>query len=608
MNFQFSLFLIFIVCVICVGGYFSFQEVFALTVTHNYNNGSATGWNGKIYVEKFTGLPASERINQLSLNVSTVAGHVRAKIYNDDGFVASHSVTHNNIASTSTSGGGNSLWIQKYAGLPIGAKITGVQFQTATSGNAQVKIFDNNGTYVHETSSTQCPLSHGFSCGGSGNFKNAAVMFLTKLTGLSANKTITGLTLESGSGSTFGTTRFYADDAGSHGGTSGFPYTFLGGSNGGGNGFTSKLIGKIPSDGVVWAGIQWNGTTGVLYNSGDTGKGVDCSATIGNATGPDHVSCGDVSEWVGYTIYWNDQNSTGMPLHLLAESTSTSVTTSPQTVSFNSPAIVPSSGIIWAGWNLSGPSNIATKYSSSGTPTMNLQYSQTEGTSGPSTFGPWFSGTNNTSVVVYQAIQYSQSSGPSTLLSESNSILVNSTGQQNFPLNATIPASRNVWGAFETDNAGLGLRELTNALTGIIYKFTHTYGTGPNPISGDSNSTTPAWLQLTYGTTLTLSPTSGSYTKLITVNGTGYGANKTITFKYDSNALATSPSTVTSNGRGEFSGVTFTVPNTTIGLHIITATDGTRNGTANFNTYLNIQVGNVTGGQFTQTYKTSEGT
>ena len=39
---------------------------------------------------------------------------------------------------------------------------------------------------------------------------------------------------------------------------------------------------------------------------------------------------------------------------------------------------------------------------------------------------------------------------------------------------------------------------MTKALSGLIYNYTHSYGAGPNPISGDSNNTHPAWMQITY--------------------------------------------------------------------------------------------------------------
>ncbi|MGD0451800.1 MAG: hypothetical protein ABSA79_12195, partial [Candidatus Bathyarchaeia archaeon] len=71
---------------------------------------------------------------------------------------------------------------------------------------------------------------------------------------------------------------------------------------------------------------------------------------------------------------------------------------------------------------------------------------------------------------------------------------------------------------------------------------------------------------------ITLNPTSGNTGTVVTVSGTGYGPLKTVTIKYSSSTMTTTPGTVTTTPYGTFS-CTFTVPASVAGGHVVLASD-----------------------------------
>ena len=83
--------------------------------------------------------------------------------------------------------------------------------------------------------------------------------------------------------------------------------------------------------------------------------------------------------------------------------------------------------------------------------------------------------------------------------------------------------------------------------------------------------------EFTVKAAVSLSPTSGNAGTQITVSGTGFAANTTVTVSYDATQVATGSITAT----GAFS-VTFTAPSSTGGSHTITATDTTNTVTSTF--------------------------
>ena len=96
--------------------------------------------------------------------------------------------------------------------------------------------------------------------------------------------------------------------------------------------------------------------------------------------------------------------------------------------------------------------------------------------------------------------------------------------------------------------------------------FMTTSGTGS---SGGSGVTTA----------INLGQTSGTAGSTVTLSGSNFAASSTITVKFDTTTLTTSPATVTTTAAGAIpTGVTFTIPATaTAGSHTITAIDASSN-------------------------------
>lgn len=88
---------------------------------------------------------------------------------------------------------------------------------------------------------------------------------------------------------------------------------------------------------------------------------------------------------------------------------------------------------------------------------------------------------------------------PTTLLGQSGSVAVTSTGINDIPVSAIIPTSGIVWAAFETDSSSLGLKHSTGQPAGTVKTVPHAYGAGPDPFGTATNETTPPWMRITLG-------------------------------------------------------------------------------------------------------------
>src|SRR5437899_9539641 len=61
--------------------------------------GISAGWNGYVYVVKFTGLVPGDTIDKVAIEVSNAIGNVRYKIYSDDG---EHGEPHTLLAESNS--------------------------------------------------------------------------------------------------------------------------------------------------------------------------------------------------------------------------------------------------------------------------------------------------------------------------------------------------------------------------------------------------------------------------------------------------------------------------------------------------------------------------
>ena len=110
------------------------------------------------------------------------------------------------------------------------------------------------------------------------------------------------------------------------------------------------------------------------------------------------------------------------------------------------------------------------------------------------------------------------------------------------------------------------------------YAFDHWQDTGsstnPRPISISNNTQITAVFR---DIDVALSPSRGPVDTSVSITGTTFSANNTITLTWDGSPIVTAPSTITSDSTGGFT-ASFQVPSTvSAGSHMVQATDGEGN-------------------------------
>ncbi len=116
---------------------------------------------------------------------------------------------------------------------------------------------------------------------------------------------------------------------------------------------------------------------------------------------------------------------------------------------------------------------------------------------------------------------------------------------------------------------------------------THTITAKATDMVGNTSKVNVTIKISTLTAAIVLSPTIGGTGTVVTVSGSNFSPNATITIKFDNIAMTTSPGTVTTSTSGTFS-ATITIPSTaTAGNHIISATDGTRTDSETFTVLVN---------------------
>ncbi|MFC1950711.1 hypothetical protein ACFLWD_03530, partial [Chloroflexota bacterium] len=100
---------------------------------------------------------------------------------------------------------------------------------------------------------------------------------------------------------------------------------------------------------------------------------------------------------------------------------------------------------------------------------------------------------------------------------------------------------------------------------------------GEHTIIVEDESNNEGNAQFTVEPEIIISPTLGSPAEQVTIGGTGFEASESMTITFDSTAVTTSPSSVSSDTYGSFTGVTFVVPSVLAGTYNITAGDTTGN-------------------------------
>src|SRR2546428_11940711 len=106
------------------------------------------------------------------------------------------------------------------------------------------------------------------------------------------------------------------------------------------------------------------------------------------------------------------------------------------------------------------------------------------------------------------------------------------------------------------------------------YVFDHWLDTGstlnPRTVSISTNTQLTAVYRIV---TISLNPSSGPTGTTVTVTGKNFAANSGITISYDGSAITTTPTTITTDSTGSFTG-SITIPSSSgAGTHTVKATD-----------------------------------
>jgi len=136
---------------------------------------------------------------------------------------------------------------------------------------------------------------------------------------------------------------------------------------------------------------------------------------------------------------------------------------------------------------------------------------------------------------------------------------------------------------FYFDDVSVGTATYTN-LNGSFTNNTFTIPStsrGSHTIKAQDASGNYAIATFTVAHKITITPTSGVSGISVTVSGTGFGANRPITIKYNNNLVTTTPASITTDANGSFS-ASFTVLASIAGTYKVDATDGTNTASANF--------------------------
>jgi len=96
---------------------------------------------------------------------------------------------------------------------------------------------------------------------------------------------------------------------------------------------------------------------------------------------------------------------------------------------------------------------------------------------------------------------------------------------------------------------------------------------------------------------ITITPISGAVGGKVTVNGTGFRSNKSITMTFDGREVITTPPTLESDDKGSFTGI-FVVPTSANNTYQVEASDGTNKAAANFTVQATISLSPATSQAF----------
>ena len=146
--------------------------------------------------------------------------------------------------------------------------------------------------------------------------------------------------------------------------------------------------------------------------------------------------------------------------------------------------------------------------------------------------------------------------------------------------------SSNITIYFDTTSVGTAYTNATGGFSNITFTIPST-SRGDHTIKAEDASSNKATTTFTVAHKIAITPTSGAPGMTVTVNGSGFGASKTITIKYNAAVVTTTPATINTDASGSFT-ASFTVPASVAGTYAVEISDGTYTASANFGITINL--------------------
>jgi hypothetical protein len=154
----------------------------------------------------------------------------------------------------------------------------------------------------------------------------------------------------------------------------------------------------------------------------------------------------------------------------------------------------------------------------------------------------------------------------------------------NFAANAAITIK------FDNGDIATNPATITSTSTGSFsatITIPTTAAVGSHTVSATDGTKTESATFTVAVTAITLSPTSGIAGSTVTVTGSGFVSGASITIRFDSSILATTPSSIVASTSGSFSATVTIPPTATTGNHVIEVSDTTgKTASATFNVLL----------------------
>jgi hypothetical protein len=164
-----------------------------------------------------------------------------------------------------------------------------------------------------------------------------------------------------------------------------------------------------------------------------------------------------------------------------------------------------------------------------------------------------------------------------------DTVTVNGTG---------FAASSNITIYFDSISVGTATTDATGGFPNTTFAIPST-SRGNHTIKAEDASSNYATATFAVAHKITITPATGAPGMTVTVNGSGFGASKPVTIKYNAAAVTTTPATINTDSTGSFS-ASFTVPASVAGTYAVEASDGTYSASANFAITINITLSEIT--------------